>query len=166
MRRPQNFAKSSPCFWLALHRTKVRQRFHKILWPSQNIWILNYLSKLKGRNFCGTLPLSICTWFLTFSSLKYRVWLTWIFAGFTKTVKIQEKKTVLETRNVKLENVTNQVQINWGTGFLADCRTKARLFDKVEVLGWNCLYNRTEIDKVWVLSAKRLWIWFYLSNTV
>ena len=40
LRRPQNFAKSSPYFWLALHRTKVRWRFRKILWPSQNIWTL------------------------------------------------------------------------------------------------------------------------------
>ena len=32
------FAKSSPYFWLALHRTKVRWRFCKILRPSQNIW--------------------------------------------------------------------------------------------------------------------------------
>ena len=38
MRRPQHFAKSSPYFWLALHRTKVRWRFCKILWPSQNIY--------------------------------------------------------------------------------------------------------------------------------
>ena len=27
-------------FWLALHTTKVRWRFHKILWASQNIWTL------------------------------------------------------------------------------------------------------------------------------
>ena len=27
-----------PYFWLALHRTKVRWRFRKILWPSQNIF--------------------------------------------------------------------------------------------------------------------------------
>ena len=40
LRRPQNFAQSSPYFWLALHRTKVRWRFRKILWPSQNIWTL------------------------------------------------------------------------------------------------------------------------------
>ena len=40
LRRTQNFAKSSPYFWLALHRTKVRWRFRKILWPSQNIWTL------------------------------------------------------------------------------------------------------------------------------
>ena len=33
LRRPQHFAKSSPYFWLA----KVRWRFCKILWPSQNI---------------------------------------------------------------------------------------------------------------------------------
>ena len=29
-----------PYFWLALHRTKVRWRFCKILWPSQNILTL------------------------------------------------------------------------------------------------------------------------------
>ena len=34
------FSKSSPYFY-ALHRTKVRGRFRKILWPSQNIWTLN-----------------------------------------------------------------------------------------------------------------------------
>ena len=40
LRSPQNFAKSPNYFWLALHRTKVRWRFRKILWPSQNIWTL------------------------------------------------------------------------------------------------------------------------------
>ena len=40
LRRPQKFAKYSPYSWLALHRTKVRWRFRKILWPSQNIWTL------------------------------------------------------------------------------------------------------------------------------
>ena len=32
---------SSTCFWLALHRTKVRWRVRKILWPSQNTWTLS-----------------------------------------------------------------------------------------------------------------------------
>ena len=40
LRRLQNFVKSPLYFWLALHRTKVRGRFCKILWPSQNIWTL------------------------------------------------------------------------------------------------------------------------------
>ena len=40
LRRPQNFAKSPHYFWLALHRKKIRWRFRKILWPSQNIWTL------------------------------------------------------------------------------------------------------------------------------
>ena len=40
LRRPQNFAKSSPYFWLTLHRTKVRWRFCKMLWPSQTVWTL------------------------------------------------------------------------------------------------------------------------------
>ena len=41
LRRPQSFAKSRPFFWLALRRKKVRWRFRKILWLSQNIWTLN-----------------------------------------------------------------------------------------------------------------------------
>ena len=40
MRRPQKFAKSSPYFWLQYIQSKVRGRFRKILWPSQNIWTL------------------------------------------------------------------------------------------------------------------------------
>ena len=42
LRRPQNFAKSSPNFWLQyIIRSKVRWKFRKILGPSQNIWTLN-----------------------------------------------------------------------------------------------------------------------------
>ena len=51
LRRPQNFAKSSPYFWLVLHLTKVRWRFCKILWPSQNIWTLLSSVKTSGRVF-------------------------------------------------------------------------------------------------------------------
>ena len=36
----KNFVKSSPNFWLQYIRSKVRGRFRKILWPSQNIWTL------------------------------------------------------------------------------------------------------------------------------
>ena len=34
--------KSSPYFWLHYIQSKVRGRFRKILWPSQNIWTLIY----------------------------------------------------------------------------------------------------------------------------
>ena len=34
--------KSSPYFWLPLHRTQVRWRLRKILWPSQNVWTLPF----------------------------------------------------------------------------------------------------------------------------
>ena len=34
------FVKSSPYFWLALNRAKVRWRFWKKFWRSQNIWTL------------------------------------------------------------------------------------------------------------------------------
>ena len=36
----KNFSKSSPNFWLQYIRSKVKGRFRKILWPSQNIWTL------------------------------------------------------------------------------------------------------------------------------
>ena len=51
MRRPQNFAKSSPYFWLSLHSLKGRWRFRKILLPSQNIWTLISCSSLFFRCF-------------------------------------------------------------------------------------------------------------------
>ena len=41
MRRPQNFAKSSPYFLLQYIQSKVRWKFFKIMWPSQNIWTLS-----------------------------------------------------------------------------------------------------------------------------
>ena len=44
LRRPQNFAKSPPVIWLAVHRTNNWWRFCKILRPSQNIWTLTWIS--------------------------------------------------------------------------------------------------------------------------
>ena len=41
LRRSQNLAKSPPDFCLQYTQAKVRWRFRKILWPSQNIWTLN-----------------------------------------------------------------------------------------------------------------------------
>ena len=65
LRRPQNFSKSPPYFWLALHRTKVGWRFCKILWHSHNIrtlsckrWLFfrNYLSFLQTYDFLIYFP--------------------------------------------------------------------------------------------------------------
>ena len=39
----KNFAKSFPNFWLQYIQSKVRGRFRKILWPSQNIWTLTLI---------------------------------------------------------------------------------------------------------------------------
>ena len=50
MRSPQNFAKSSPYIWPLLHRTTLRWRFHKNLWPSQNIWTLLTFCKIININ--------------------------------------------------------------------------------------------------------------------
>ena len=47
------FAKSSPYFWLTLDRTKVTWRFHKILWPSQNIWtLMKRCGELSSSCYC------------------------------------------------------------------------------------------------------------------
>ena len=40
----KNFAKSSTNFWPQYIQSKVSGRFRKILWPSQNIWTLQYLA--------------------------------------------------------------------------------------------------------------------------
>ena len=44
----QNLAKSSPYFWLQYTQSKVRGRFRKILWPSQNIWTLTICAVLSA----------------------------------------------------------------------------------------------------------------------
>ena len=48
LRRPQSFAKSSPYFWQQYIQSKVRWRFCKNLWPSQNIWTLKDVDFSKG----------------------------------------------------------------------------------------------------------------------
>ena len=40
LRRLHIFSKPSPCVWLQYIQSKVRERFRKILRPSQNIWTL------------------------------------------------------------------------------------------------------------------------------
>ena len=55
LRRPPNFLKSPPYFCLQYIQTKVRWRFCKILWPSQNIQtLLTYINLVKIY-FTGTL---------------------------------------------------------------------------------------------------------------
>ena len=54
-------AKCPPYFWLALHRTKVRWRFRKILWPSQNIWTLSNIRRLRRHNLKELVNLFSCT---------------------------------------------------------------------------------------------------------
>ena len=88
---PQNFAKSPPYFWLALHRKNIRWRFCKIFWPSQNIWTLlkcnngktwkirqfghsdsNYLFSKYRPNFCqlSIIPFQISKFPLELSILR------------------------------------------------------------------------------------------------
>ena len=64
LRRPQNFAKSPPCFWLALHRTKVRWKFCKILWPSQNVWTLRKQGLSQNRSKLAPADISWRTLYL------------------------------------------------------------------------------------------------------
>ena len=46
-------------FWLQYIRSKVRGRFRKILWPSQNIWTFNVLYRLSFllRQFSKLIPI-------------------------------------------------------------------------------------------------------------
>ena len=54
--------KSSPYFWLALHRTKVRWRFRKILWPSQNIWTLTKAKSFQEAKFHKSQNVEVLFW--------------------------------------------------------------------------------------------------------
>ena len=49
------FAKSPPYFWLQYIRSKVRGKFCKILWPSQNIWTLPKLFWNSVLEICKTM---------------------------------------------------------------------------------------------------------------
>ena len=51
LKRPQNFAKSPPIIWLAVHKTNNWWRFRKILWPSQNIWTLIHIHTIFTFDF-------------------------------------------------------------------------------------------------------------------
>ena len=81
-----------------------------------------------GYAFNILFPLSICTRFLQFPSLKYRVWWTWFLVYFKlefyrlwqaeKSSSNYGKNPVDQTRYFKLEICKNQVQINKGIGHL------------------------------------------------
>ena len=76
LRRPQNFVKSPPIIWLAVHRTNNWWRFHKILWLFQNIWTLkmtstvytallpldDIFSKYDFVYYCAMMQLSFAAW--------------------------------------------------------------------------------------------------------
>ena len=85
MRRPQNFEKSSPYFWLCVLWSKVRWRFCKILWPSQNIWtlsknlfrdyfyhnnIIKFVYSEKATKFCEIFTLLLTTVHTVKSNVK------------------------------------------------------------------------------------------------
>ena len=115
--------------------------------PAQNLWRVSgkicpnfnefsvYLRKLTYGSFL----LSIFTWFLQFSSLKYRVWwngffpsLNWIFlpAVACKILKLT-KNPVHKTQYFKLENCKNQVQINRGRIWVSTYfRTSIKMFSQ------------------------------------
>ena len=61
------FAKSSSKFWVQYIQSKVRWRFRKILWPSQNIWTLPWknmyvFSGCTRKNNLERYLLSECSW--------------------------------------------------------------------------------------------------------
>ena len=59
------FVKSPPFFWLVIHRTKVRWRFRKILWPSENIWTLMFSLLLTFNNRTNCLKALAGVWKFT-----------------------------------------------------------------------------------------------------
>ena len=68
-------------------------------------------------------PLFICTWILTFFSLKYRVWWTWFFLVWTwclQTTQAMNIKFAMDQKSISSNSIfqtqyfKNQVQIDKG----------------------------------------------------
>ena len=82
--------KSSPYFWHYVLLSKLRWRFRKILWPSQNIW---------------TLKLVLRSWRLRF----------WSFGGYlpkTKRWKYEMNKTLMTCR-MRMVVLFRQAKVQW-----------------------------------------------------
>ena len=105
MRRPQNFVKSLPYFCLQYIQTKVRWRFRKLLWPSQNIRTLFTLCDFKGARSIGSVQVDLFDKFNIGQKINkghekwigYLATLTcWNYVGFylKNKLEIQKKKRV------------------------------------------------------------------------
>ena len=64
LRRPQNFAKSSPYFWLQYVLSKARWRFHKIGAFSEYMNFTLIITKLSQNLSDGHLTISFCDYFI------------------------------------------------------------------------------------------------------
>ena len=85
---PQNFVKFPPYFCLQYIQTRVRWRFHKNLWPSQNIWtlwsVLTEISvSLSTENFCAK-QMKQANLYLTYNAQAEIRILNFIYCQFMK----------------------------------------------------------------------------------
>ena len=76
--------KATP-FWLALHRPKLRWRFCKILWPSQNIWTL------LGCKKCERSQISKYSFQLSNNTISYGFW-NFRFKNMEGTFYVQSRQ--------------------------------------------------------------------------
>ena len=84
---------------LALHRTNLRCRFRKILWPSQNIWILFPCQNRKYR------PLQLSTEFKW-----YHLWCDSMMVKYFKNVNTRWD-TYLNCKDWFIEKVTRHSSV-------------------------------------------------------
>ena len=98
----------------------------------------------------ATYPLSFCTWFLQFSSLKYRVWLQGEFnLGY---FQIWKKSSSVLSVQVRGELYGSSAQCGVAPSFLQGCRNRGRGG------GW---LGPPRFWQIWEVSSVPLWVVFH-----
>ena len=132
MRRPQNFTKSSPNFWLQYIQSKVRWRFRKILWPSLNIWTLLLLLSFGHFFFAFSFGLLYSFFFSILSLLAN--WLPHTYSKVQKKITLLPIKRLLWTlQNNCIYTIFNKDQESmlWKRNKYVPRRLESRLMHNV-----------------------------------
>ena len=143
-----------PYFWLALHRTKVRWRFRKFLWPSQNIWIL-----ILVNGICSEEHTKLGSFFTTVRALLImnRSWILTVHK-----VRIYSKSLLKTIFGLQ----------KWGKKYTNLHYNGARIVNKLFQLGMNYraaaiyLLENTWHPVFWSFSSRKNTKWFFFADEI
>ena len=90
--------KSPPIIWLAVHWTNNWWKFWKILWPSQNIWTLNFEIHMRLQRGCSLNCFTHNMFFVAMSWFNDK-WTYWLLEKLGRVVENRK------TRNTYIKTV-------------------------------------------------------------